>query len=92
MFGYHSSLSLHKNYLVNKTLIKKGFKKMTIFLFCCFTGPVIVYQAFKNQEHPFYLVVLLFGLCILIVALFYGFLGIKILINGLLGERKKRNL
>jgi len=29
---------------------------MTIFLFCCFTGPVIVYQAFKNQEHPFYLV------------------------------------
>ena len=77
---------------MNKVLLQRGLKKMTVFLFCCFTGPVIVHQAFKNKEHIFYYPVLIIGLGVLIVAVFYGFTGIKTLVNAILGERKKRNL
>jgi hypothetical protein len=77
---------------MNKVLLQRGLKKMTVFLLCCFTGPVIVHQAFKNQEHPFYYPVLIIGLGVLVVAVFYGFTGIKTLVNAILGERKKRNL
>ncbi len=77
---------------MNKTLLQKGFKRMAVFLVCCFTGPLIIHQAFKNQGHPFYFVVLVLGLGLLFVALFYGFLGIKTIVNALLGERRKRNL
>ena len=65
---------------------------MGIVLLCCFTGPVIVHQAFKNQGHPFYLPVLIVGLFVLVAAIYYGFLGVKNLVNALLGERKKRKL
>ena len=27
---------------------------MGTFIILCFVAPVLVYQAFKNQEHPFY--------------------------------------
>ena len=77
---------------MNKILLKKGLKRMAVCLFCCFLGPVVVHQAFKNQEHPFYYPVLVVGLSVLAIAMFYGFLGIKTLVTALLGERKKRNL
>ncbi|MBF10954.1 MAG: hypothetical protein CMC63_01815 [Flavobacteriaceae bacterium] len=75
---------------MNKVLLKKGLKRMVFCLFFCFMGPVIIHQAFKNKEHPFYYTVLIVGLCILILALFYGYTGIKTLVSALLGERKKR--
>jgi hypothetical protein len=77
---------------MNKLLLQKGLKKMGIVLLCCFTGPVIVHQAFKNQGHPFYIPVLIVGLLVLVVDIYYGFLGVKNLVNALLGERKKRKL
>ena len=77
---------------MNKEKKKKGLKRMTVFLFCCFIGPVIVHQAFKNQEHPLYYPVLITGLSIMVIAIYYGFLAVKTMINALLGERKKRNL
>ncbi len=77
---------------MNKLLLQKGLKKMTIVLLCCFTGPVIVHQAFKNQEHPLYLPVFIIGIIVLFIAIYNGFKGIKDLVNALLGERKKRKL
>ena len=84
-------LLIRNNYM-NKALFQKGLKRMTVFLFCCFLGPVIVHQAFKNQEHPLYYPVLIIGLSIMVIAIYYGFLAVKTMINALLGERKKRNL
>ena len=77
---------------MNKVHLQKGLKQMTFFLFCCFLGPVIVHQAFKNNEHPFYYPVLIIGLSILVIAICYGFMGTKTIVNALLGERKKRNI
>lgn len=75
---------------MNKPLLQKGLKKMSVFLFCSFVGPIIVHQAFKNQTHPLYLPVLIFGVLLLIIAIYYGFSGIKTLVNALLGHRKTK--
>ena len=75
---------------MNKLLLQSGLKKMSLFLICCFIGPVIVHQAFKNQNHPLYFPVLILGFLFLITALYYGFSGIKTLVNAILGERKRK--
>jgi preprotein translocase subunit SecG len=75
---------------MNKPLLQNGLKKMSLFLICCFIGPVIVHQAFKNQNHPLYFPVLILGFLFLIIALYYGFSGIKSLVNAILGEQKRK--
>ena len=75
---------------MNPPLLIKGLKKMSLCLLCCFIGPIVVHQAFKNQEHPLYVPVLILGILFLMTALYYGFIGIKTLVNGLLGERKTK--
>jgi len=75
---------------MNPPLLIKGLKKMSLCLLCCFIGPVVVHQAFKNQDHPLYVPVLILGILFLMIALYYGFTGIKTLVNGFLGERKTK--
>lgn len=75
---------------MNKHLIQAGLKKMSLFLLFCFIGPVIVHQAFKNQSHFLYVPVLIVGILFLISAMYYGFSGIKTLVNALLGKRKTK--
>ena len=75
---------------MNKPLLQSGLKKMSLFLICCFIGPLIVHQAFKNQNHPLYFPVLILGFLFLIIALYYGFSGIKSLVNAILGEQKRK--
>ena len=75
---------------MNNELLKKGIKKMFFFLFCSFLGPILLYQAFKNKEHLFYYPVVSFGLIIMIIAIYYGFSGIKTILLALLGKRKNR--
>lgn len=75
---------------MDKPLLQKGLKKMSLFFLCCFLGPFIVHQAFKNQSHPLYLPVLILGVLLLIIAFYYGFSGIKTLVNALLGKRKTK--
>lgn len=75
---------------MNKPLLQSGLKKMSLFLICCFIGPLIVHQAFKNQNHPLYFPVLILGFLFLIIALYYGFSGIKSLLNAILGEQKRK--
>ena len=74
---------------MNKELLKKGVKKIIYFIFCSFLGPIFFYQALKNREHFFYYPVLSFGLIIMVLAVFFGFTGIKFIITSLLGKKKK---
>tara|TARA_A100001011_G_scaffold56618_3_gene55636 strand:+ start:356 stop:589 length:234 start_codon:yes stop_codon:yes gene_type:complete len=73
---------------VNSKKLKKGLLKMGTFIVLCFISPVVVFQAFKNQDHPFFWVVLLVGIALCITAIVYGFWAIRTLLNGLLGEKK----
>ena len=71
--------------------IKKGLLKMGIFIVLSFFSPVVIYQAFKNKEHPFFWIVLIIGIILCISAIIYGFWAIKVLINGLIGQKKTKS-
>ena len=77
---------------MDKYLLKKGFKLVSISILSCFIGPVIVYQSFKNEDHPLYYFVLSIGLLFLFIALYLGFKGIMAIVKSFLGEKKKRNI
>ena len=56
--------------------------RLAVTLLLLFAGPVVLYQAFKNQDHPWYLPVLVVGGllalgAILNLAAFFGFLKIR---------------
>ena len=70
----------------NKDL-KKGLKRLMICIFLCFLGPVVLSQAFKNEEHPYYLPVLFIGLTIMISAISFGAWGILTITRALLEEK-----
>jgi uncharacterized membrane protein YccC len=61
----------------NKEVLGKGIRLMFGSLFCMFAGPTIIHSAFKNQEHPLYIPVLIVGLCIAAGSIYLAFKGIK---------------
>ena len=74
---------------MNKVLFKKSLRQLSYFLFFAFTGPVLIYQAFKNKEPFLFMPVLIIGLIFFFLSIFIGFRGIQILMNSFLGEKKK---
>lgn len=75
---------------MNKFL-RKGFIQVFIGISLCFIAPVIVSQAFNNQDHPFFIFVLIIGAILLLLAIFYGYRGIVNILNGTLGPKNKLN-
>lgn len=72
----------------DKQLLAKGLKRLAITLLLMFTAPVVLYEAFKNQGHPFYYPVLIFGAVLALAAVTMGFYGIKTLVDALFGPRR----
>ena len=71
---------------MNKELIFKGLSRLFIAILFAFTGPVIYTSAVRNEDHPFFLPVLGLGLIACILAILYGFRGIKLLVKGFFNE------
>ena len=46
-------------------------------------GPVLIYNAFSNSEHPFYEVVLVIGILIMFSAIVMIAMGIKFIIKSI---------
>lgn len=67
----------------NKNLLGKGLKYMAGALPLMIIGPVVLFSAFKNQDHPFYIPILLIGLLALAGAIFLLFKGIGIIMKAL---------
>ncbi|MEO0527824.1 MAG: DUF6095 family protein [Bacteroidota bacterium] len=72
----------------NKVLLIKGIKCIAYTTALMFTAPFVIYQAFKNQDHPWYLPVLIIGIILAIAAIAFGFYSIKILMDALFGKKK----
>lgn len=66
----------------------KGLKKLGITVLLMFTAPIILWQAFKNEGHPFYWPVLIFGIITAIAAVYMGFMGIKTITGAFFGKSK----
>ncbi|MFK5972768.1 MAG: DUF6095 family protein [Flavobacteriaceae bacterium] len=73
----------------DKTLLIKGLKLIAYTIALMFTAPAILYQAFKNQEHPWYWIVLTSGILIAIAAISLGFYSMKVIMDSLFGKKQK---
>ena len=71
---------------MNKELIIKGLSRLFIAILFAFTGPVIYTSALQNEDHAFFIPVLGLGLILCILAILYGFRGIKLLVKGFFNE------
>ena len=70
---------------MNKSIVD-GIRSLALTALLMFAGPSIVYQAFKNQGHPFFLPVLIVGIFICGYAIFSGFKGLRQIAKGLFDE------
>jgi len=73
----------------DKTLLITGLKYIAYTVALMFLAPVVIYQAFKNQEHPLYWPVLVIGLLLGVAAIAMGFYSLKVILDSLFGKRKK---
>ncbi len=73
----------------DKNLLIKGLKFLGYTVFTMFLAPVVLFQAFKNQDHAFYIPVLIVGLLLAITAIGLGFYSIKVFLDALFGKKSK---
>jgi len=74
---------------MNNTLFKKSLRKIFYFILLCFVSPIVIMQAFKNQENILFFPVLLLGVFLSSVAVAMGYIGINQLVKSLIGKIKK---
>lgn len=67
----------------NKEILFKGIKYLAGALPLALIGPSILYNAFNNQGHPWYIPVLIVGILASIASIFLMFKGIMTIINSL---------
>lgn len=60
----------------NRKVIAKGLKYLGIALPLSLIGPSVLFTAFNNQDHPWYIPVLAIGFMALITAMILMFKGI----------------
>ncbi len=67
----------------NKQLLAEGLKTMLLTLALLILGPIIIHIAFTNQEKPLYIPLLVLGIIICALAIYFGFKGINIIMDSL---------
>ena len=72
----------------DKTLLIKGIKFVAYTVLLMFTAPVVLYQAFKNEGHPWFWPVAIIGMLLAITAIALGFYSIKLILDALFGKKK----
>jgi hypothetical protein len=70
----------------DKDLLIRGIRYLTYTVVLMFLAPLAIYQAFRNQEHPLYLPVLIIGLVLAIAAIGLGFFAIRTVVRALFNK------
>ena len=68
---------------MNLNTFKKGLKNILIAFFFMFLGPTMLFQSFKNQNHPWFEIVLSISLVICIIAVLFGVKGLKKIVDSI---------
>ncbi|SHJ03601.1 DUF6095 family protein [Aquimarina spongiae] len=71
----------------DKQLLGKGIQRMAMALLFMFISPVIIHSAFKNQDHPWYIPILILGLLGAGFAIFMAFKGLRTIMESLFGKK-----
>ncbi|RRO25180.1 DUF6095 family protein [Flavobacteriaceae bacterium 14752] len=67
----------------NKELLKKGIKYLAVALPLSLLGPSVLYSAFNNQEHAYFLPVVIIGFLLFFGAMFCIFKGIMTIVKAI---------
>jgi len=62
---------------MKSNLFKKGLKNIFLSLLLMFVGPTLLFQSFKNQNHPWFEGVLIISLILCVLSIFIGLKGLK---------------
>lgn len=73
----------------DKELLVKGIKSFGYTVAAMFMGPFLLYQAFKNEGHPFFIPVLILGILFAALAIYMGFRSVNIVMDALFGKKPK---
>ncbi len=73
----------------DKDLLVRGIRFLSYTVALMFLAPIILYQAFKNQQHPLYWPVLIVGFLLAIGAVAMGFRSIKTIVDAFFGKKIK---
>jgi len=73
----------------NKDLLIKGVKHFAYTFALMFVAPMVLWQAFQNMEHAFYIPVLIVGVILAIAAIAMGFYSVHLIMNALFNSSKK---
>ncbi len=52
-----------------------------------FLGPTILFQSFKNEDHPWFLPVLSVSIVVCVLSLFYGVKGLQSIMNAIFKKK-----
>lgn len=74
----------------DKELLVKGIRFIVFTIALMFTAPVVLYQAFKNEEHAWFWPVFIVGIILAIAAIAMGFYSMKVIMDSLFGNKKKQ--
>lgn len=70
----------------DKNILLQGLRYLAFTVILMFAAPFAIYQAFKNQEHPLYIPVLIIGFILAIAAIAMGFYSIRTIVKSLFGR------
>lgn len=71
----------------NRNLLVDGLKTMGITLFLAFLGPFILHAGLSNPNKPLYIPLVIAGIIICGAAIYFGFKGIRTIMDSLFGEK-----
>ncbi|NAY90670.1 hypothetical protein GTQ34_01955 [Muricauda sp. JGD-17] len=71
----------------DKELLVKGLKSFGYTVAIMFLAPFLLYQAFKNEEHPFFIPVLILGILFAVLAIYLGFRSVNIVMDAVFGKK-----
>ena len=71
----------------DRKILQQGILFMSIAMPLLFLGPVVIHSAFKNQNHPYYYVVLGVGIIVCLSAMLMMFLGLRKIMNSLFKKK-----
>ncbi|WP_159021238.1 DUF6095 family protein [Formosa sp. L2A11] len=72
----------------NKEILVKGLKKMGISLACMLLGPTFLHIALTNREKPLFIPILIFGIIICFLAMFFAFKGLMTIMDSIFKPKK----
>ena len=66
---------------------KEGLKNILISFLLMFLGPTLIFQSFKNQDHPWFEIVLSIAFIFCISAVYFGFKGLKRIVDSIFKKK-----